>query len=111
MHDLTPNTLVSNWVCPESVRALVSFVSHLVGYRFDDADWVAIEFGIEGTDAERDLWFSYPIVGVPTVEIAFAAEPEADPVHVRLQSSAPVEHDLLIRLETTLEIFNAYDLR
>ena len=111
MTDSTPIVLASDWVMPESVQARASYLSGLIGYPFDDADWIAIEFGLERSDNERGLWFTYPLMGEPPIELALAAEPEAAPVMVRIQSAEKVETRLMIQIETTLSIFNSFDLR
>lgn len=111
MTESTAAVLASTWVFPPNVRPLAAFLSHLVNYRFDDTDWAAIDFGIESSDSERGVWFTYPLHGELRVELALAAEPEAEPVHVQVRSDEDVEPELLIRIETTLSIFNSFDVR
>ena len=111
MTDATAAPLAAKWVFPQNVRPLASYLSHLVGYKFDEADWIAIEFGLAKSYSELGLWFRYPIDGEPRIELALAAETNAEPVHVQVRSDLDVDLDLLIRIETTLSIFNSFDMR
>lgn len=33
----------------------------LVGYRFDNLDWIAVEYGVTASDSEASPWFDYPV--------------------------------------------------
>lgn len=46
----------------------------MVSYDFDKVDWMAIQFGLSGTDHERDIWFNYILPGTPEIEIRLANE-------------------------------------
>ena len=65
------------WIWTENLRAALEVMSRLLGYRFDDLDWAAIEAGLPETDSEAGRWFDYPIAAA-TVLIAY--EPGADEI-------------------------------
>jgi hypothetical protein len=79
--------MVSGSVYHENLRPFLEVISRLVGYEFDDLDWIAIEFGID--EAERSgpqlefNWFEYPIGGVP-VRLAW-------PGRIELAADAEIE--------------------
>lgn len=74
------------WIWTDNLRPLVAELAQLVGYRFDDGDWLAIEHGIQGTDGEAGRWFEYP---VGSMVVLLALEPGADEmVRVRVDGAA-----------------------
>ena len=62
------------WIWTDNLRPLIAELAQLVGYQFDDGDWLAIEHGIQGTDSEADRWFEYP---VGSMVVLLALEPAA----------------------------------
>ncbi len=70
--------------------------------------------GAMATDAatpREDLWFTYPLTGNPPLEIRLAQEPMADPVTVQVMGTEAPPERLAIQIETTVSIFNSFDLR
>lgn len=49
------------WIWTDNLRPLLVELSLLVGYGFDDSDWIAVENGVGGTDSEAGPWFEYPV--------------------------------------------------
>jgi hypothetical protein len=49
------------WIWTDNLRPLLVELSLLVGYGFDDSDWMAVENGVGGTDSEAGPWFEYPV--------------------------------------------------
>ncbi|WP_143590151.1 hypothetical protein [Thermoactinospora rubra] len=46
------------------MRVFCEVVASLVGYEFDDLDWLAVETALPGTDDEQEeRWYDYPLVG------------------------------------------------
>jgi hypothetical protein len=95
---------VVGWVWPSNVERLLFWASHYVGYRFDDADWQAVEIALPGTDDEReDGWFEYPLVGAPPLRVRLAQAVGAAPVSVRV--SGDMDDLLEARVSTLLDVF------
>jgi hypothetical protein len=65
------------WIWTDNLRALFAELALLAGYQFDDSDWIAVEYGIQGTDSEAGPWFDYP---VGQIVVTLALEPGADEV-------------------------------
>lgn len=104
-------TLVADgWVWPSNVKALATSLSRWVGYPFDDADWTSIDFGLRQTNWDQEVWFAYPLMGVPPLELRLAKEDAADPVGVIIMATRDLPEPLFTRIETTLSIFNSYRL-
>lgn len=47
----------------DNLRPFLTAAGWLVGHDFDEDDWLAIEAGIAGTDAEVDRWYAYEFCG------------------------------------------------
>lgn len=74
------------WIWTDNLRPLFAELAQLVGYQFDDSDWLAIEHGVQGTDSEAGRWFAYP---VGSIVVSLALEPGADEmVQVRVDGAA-----------------------
>jgi hypothetical protein len=79
------------WIWADNLRPLLVELALLTGYRFGDADWIAVENGMRGTDSEVGPWFEYPL-GHVSVTAAF--EPGADEmVSVRLDGANESEQE------------------
>ncbi len=98
-----------NWIYSENTRPVLDAISFWIGYSFDESDWLAVENGLANSDIEAGRWFRYPLIGSPPVEIAFAKDPNADPITVEVWlTAAPAPTELLTRLDATLTIFNSF---
>lgn len=76
----------------DNLRGFLESVASASGYEFDDRDWVAIEFGIEGTDESAGRRFSYDLVGVRHVTVDVARD--GGSVVVRVTGDVEVEGEL-----------------
>ncbi|GLX02973.1 hypothetical protein [Microtetraspora sp. NBRC 16547] len=58
----------------ENARVLCEVLAWLVGYTFDDLDWMAVDTALPDTDDENEgSWHSYPLVGTKaTLELRLA---------------------------------------
>jgi hypothetical protein len=50
------------WIEIENLLPFLLIVSRMVGYDFNKVDWKAIQFGMSGSDTERNIWFDYELV-------------------------------------------------
>jgi hypothetical protein len=82
-------------------------ISLVVGYDFDESDWLAISAALPDTDDEcAGGWFMYPLVGRSSVDVGFARSVQGDEVSVRV---SPVrDHDSHARVELLLDVFSRY---
>jgi len=71
------------WIWTENLRPFLVELGRLTGYGFDDSDWIAVEYGIQGTDSEAGPWFSYP---VGRIRVRLALEPGVDEIAKRCSS-------------------------
>jgi hypothetical protein len=77
------------WIWTDNLRPLLTEIGLLVRYRFDDSDWIAVEYGVLGTDSEAGRWFDYPI-GHMLASVAL--EPGADEMaSVRVDGATEAE--------------------
>jgi hypothetical protein len=52
---------LNGWIWEDNLRTAFEAFSIVVGYGFDDSDWLAIEHGVTNSDAESDVWCDYTI--------------------------------------------------
>ena len=63
-----------NWIDEENLLAFLNILAHIVSYDFVTQDWKAIQFGLSGTNSERDVWFEYILPGKLDLELKLAKE-------------------------------------
>jgi hypothetical protein len=79
------------WIWTGNLRPFLVELGRLTGCGFDDADWAAVEYGVQGTDSEAGPWFEYP---VGRFAVALALEPAADEmVTVKAHGAIPAEEE------------------
>ena len=44
------------WIWTGNLRPFLVELGRLIGYGFDDSDWTAVEYRIQGTDSEAAPW-------------------------------------------------------
>lgn len=99
--------MVATWIEADSLPAVLSYLSLLVGYEWCDDDLKAVLHGIKATNDEAGQWFTYPLVGERTIELRLARDAESSPVlHVRATVPPEIEGEV----QTTLSIANCFIL-
>jgi hypothetical protein len=94
------------WIWTDNLRPLLVELGLLVGYRFDDSDWGAVDYGVQGTDSEAGPWFDYP---VGRLSVAMALEPGADEiVSVTVTGAAESDQE---RLRWLADVMRSWHLR
>ncbi|MDG4825484.1 hypothetical protein O7635_26860 [Asanoa sp. WMMD1127] len=85
-----------------NVVPLLRRISGHIGYAYDDLDADALTGALDGTDAEADRWFDYPLSGRPVVNVALARSGDGSVVMVRARG----ELDLVLasRIETAIDL-------
>ncbi|MFH9090574.1 hypothetical protein ACH4LD_40620 [Streptomyces sp. NPDC017676] len=96
---------VEGWIWNENVQPFLALLARYAGYDFDDADWQAVELGLEATDDEHpDRWYSYPLVGSDhRLEVQLAQAVGGSEVSVRVAGTSGPE--LLLRADTLIAAF------
>ena len=94
---------IDGWIEGENALVAVHYIAKLVGYKFQDSDWRAIDTGLEGTDAEAKRVFDYPLVGRTPVQLLLARHAGAEPVMVTVLGN--LDDVLAARIETALDIY------
>ena len=96
---------VGGWVWPSNVEPLLRWLSHYVGYAFDDWDWQAVANALPATDDEAaGGWFDYPLEGQPPLRVHLANSVGAAPVMVRVVGE--MDPVLTARISTLLDVFS-----
>lgn len=102
MQDGVVARAVQGWVWEANVIRLMRHLSRMVAYEFDDLDQGAVEQGVQGSDADLDRWYAYPLVGERQLNIELAREVEMSPVQVRV--SGDLDEVLAARIETAIDL-------
>lgn len=93
------------WIWTANLRPFVQVLSRDVGYQFDASDWIAIEFGLGGTDSEAGPWFDYPIGGLT---LSVALEPGAcEMVTIRIDGDTS---STSTRIDWLADLMRCYDV-
>ncbi|KAB2366198.1 hypothetical protein [Actinomadura montaniterrae] len=67
----------------------MEMISEVVGYDFDDSDWLAISMALPDTDDEQaDGWYAYPLVGDRQVEVRLSRAVGGDEVSIEVTGMA-----------------------
>jgi hypothetical protein len=93
---------VKGWVQEENVA---KFLDHLAAYlrtTWDYLDDTALVGAIEGTDAEADVWFEYPIDGGPPVTVRLGLDPGTSVVIVHV--TGELNDVLVAQVETLMDL-------
>ena len=99
---------LDGWLKRDNLKGFLAVVSDVVGYRFGGLDWEAVEAGLEPAAADGE-WFTYPLVGRVTVEVAIARTEEEGDSGVRV--FLPVDEPCLReQVRVAWAIFNRFDV-
>jgi hypothetical protein len=59
-----------------NLRPFLELVSFYAGYSFDEADWLAVEAGLEALASEMET-FDYPIIGRLQLGVSLSTDPNS----------------------------------
>ena len=105
---MTNNATKDFWIFKQNLLPTLLIFSHLVGYDFDDDDLNAIEYGLTGTSNEKNIWWSYQLVGDRTINLRFAYDEENnDIIFFRLS----FDKDLCGQVDLTIFMVLEFDLQ
>lgn len=83
-------------------------LSEIVSYRFDDSDFDAIEYGLQGTSDEERKLFDYKLTGQQTMALDMAYDAEdRDMIHFRLQYPATLH----AQVDLGIYVVQCFDLK
>lgn len=88
----------------DNVSRMLMHLSVMVEYKYDELDADAVEAGLLNTDADRDRWFEYSLVGSRQLDVSMARHPDAVPVAVRV--SGDLDDVLAARIDTLLAVLS-----
>jgi hypothetical protein len=100
-----PAPAVGGWVWRENLQPLLEMASYLVAYRLDPMDLEAVSAGLDGSDADGDVWFEYPLGDVTLV---LAVQRDGDEVLVK--ASGAQDGRFADRFALLLTVFASYRL-
>lgn len=103
MPHTAPVQSIDGWVFEDNVVRFLEHVSRYVGYDYGELDEVALTGALDPTDDESaDGWFSYPLEGVPPLNVLLARAVGGSVVSVRVQGE--IDPVLAARFETLLDL-------
>ncbi|GAA1428435.1 hypothetical protein GCM10009601_41650 [Streptomyces thermospinosisporus] len=68
----------------ENLRPLCEVLAHFAEHDFGDSEWEVVDGAVEGTDIERDTWYSHRLAGRRTFTLRIAAVPDSRDVYVEI---------------------------
>ena len=77
---------IANWLKRDNLKGFLVALSTLIEYRFDASDWDAVETGLEAR-GDDSAWFTYPLVGQATFQVAISKQVEEGDIDVRVSAS------------------------
>lgn len=96
--------IVSAWIFEGNLRPLFETLSWLVGYDFEQSDWLAIRTGVIDTNQEEGKWYEYALGSSSEVEVSVASDRGSSVVHIELHC----QPELKARASVALSIFQQY---
>jgi hypothetical protein len=99
-----------HWIFDQNLKHCLSIAAGDLGVGFDDDDWTAVRFGLQGTSDLNDQWFSYTLTnGTRHVDFECALDDgdnSSGIVHIRFINLS--DSDVVARLSTVLGICSQY---
>lgn len=83
-----------SWITKENLLPFLLILSHASSYNFCESDLEAIEYGLEGTSDEEDIWFEYKIIGEKVISLRLARDPEDNLVFYSLKYPDEMEENI-----------------
>lgn len=99
-----PRGAMHGWIWRANLLPFVETIADLVRYRLDDSGLTA---GVERSDANNDLWFTFMLHGQPRVEMHFAGTDDQVLVDVELDGT---DESFEIRAALLLDLCSSYRL-
>lgn len=96
---------IASWIWTSNVRPFCERARIYTGYKFDEDDWTAVSHGVRA-----GILFEYPFLADSDVTVQFHVEEDADEVTTLWLSIDRGSEDLVIRLETMMDIFATYEM-
>ncbi|MBB5353262.1 hypothetical protein HNR46_003517 [Haloferula luteola] len=79
--------------------------------RFEDEDWEAVRYGMQGTSDLEERWFDYPLRGQrETLCLSLALDEGGDTDIVLVKISGEIEAVVATRIMTLIEVCSRYEV-
>jgi hypothetical protein len=98
--------MIRNWIYEDNLHPFLTVLSWIVEYAFDPDEWMAIRFGIEETNDERNVWYDYEFSGKTSAQFRIAREPGGSVVHLQIK----VPESLSSEVKLTMQMFSTFHI-
>lgn len=88
--------MVEGWINEENLRPFLDTAFDFIDYVFDEADWQAVEYGIQETEVEQDKWFTYEMPVGPGLSVAVAHDDDNNSGVLFIQATSTPEVELKV---------------
>ena len=103
---------LSGWIWTRNLKPFLESAASALGARFDDDDWGAVHYGIQGTSDVDDRWFVYELTGaLQTLGITLALDEGGSTDIVQVRIARGIEAVAAARIETLIAVCNCYEVR
>jgi hypothetical protein len=99
---------IRNWLKRDNLKGFLVALSALIEYRFDSSDWDAVETGLESGSGDTS-WFTYPLVGQATVQVAISRQVEEGDIDVTV-STGGTDTCLDEQVRAVWMVFNRFEV-
>jgi hypothetical protein len=103
---------VEGWIFAENLQPFIELLAFLAGYALydDEYEWVAIEDGIQDTDADAGKWYAYTLAGTRPLALQVARNIGSNVVSVQVTSDTAVGADLAAQLSLLVQLCQHYSI-
>lgn len=96
------------WIFQKNLYSTLLILSEVIGYDIDDDDFNAIDYGLQGTSDEKNIWWYYQLIGDHTIYLQLAKDEEnTDIVFIQLT----FEEQLSKQVNLVIFVVQEFDLK
>ena len=107
----THDVRFGGWIWRNNLKPFLSSTASALEVEFDDDDWEAVLYGIQGTSDVEDRWFDYELIGCQiTVGIALALDEGGATDIVLVRVVRGVDFIAEAKIQTLLSVCSSYDV-
>ncbi|GEM_PF-2839804 len=89
---MTESAIKEFWVYEPNLVWTLLLLSHIVKYNIGSDDLNAVKYGLTSTSQEKDLWWTYQLIGKEKIDLSFTRKEEnTDIIYIKLSFDKKLE--------------------
>jgi hypothetical protein len=95
--------MIQDWIFKDNALPFFEMLAIIIGYEFDEDDWVALEYGLQSsdTDANPEQWFDYQF---GNTKFSVGIDSGTDVLRLRIE----VDEKHVEAIQATVNVMNRY---